>query len=226
MVESGPLDLSDPRPQDYLAIDCEMVGVGSPKIRNALARVSLVDFNGRIILDRFVRPVEPITQYRTRIHGIRPKELRNAPPFLSIKPQVARLVKHKILVGHGIHHDLDVLLLQHPPEMIRDTSTYPPLSTLAGTSKPSLKRLTELLLGLKIQDPIHCSVDDARATMAIYRTQQDEWEKEIRLSRMKGEDPEPSLDRSSSPSDHPPPLSLDPAPSPPSIIKSETQQSA
>jgi RNA exonuclease 4 len=40
---------------------------------------------------------------------------------------VARLIKDKILVGHALKNDLDVLMLSHPRKMIRDTATYRPL---------------------------------------------------------------------------------------------------
>jgi RNA exonuclease 4 len=56
-------------------MDCEMVGVGSRTIRNALARVSIVDYDGNILLDQFVKPVEKVVDYRTEITGIRPEHL-------------------------------------------------------------------------------------------------------------------------------------------------------
>ena len=48
-------------PTSVLAIDCEMVGVGVGGKRDALARVSIVNFAGDVVLDTLVRPTEPIT---------------------------------------------------------------------------------------------------------------------------------------------------------------------
>ena len=73
--------------------------------------------------------------------------------------------------------------MKHPPDLIRDTSTYQPLLTLAKTDRPSLKKLAKLILDLQIQQKSHCSIDDAKATMAIYRTQQEEWEDELLKSK-------------------------------------------
>ena len=56
----------------YIAIDCEMVGVGPGGIRSALARVSIVNFHGHVILDTFVKPIEAVTDYRTSVSGITP----------------------------------------------------------------------------------------------------------------------------------------------------------
>ena len=46
--------------------------------------------------------------------------------------------------------------------------------------KPSLKYLTEKLLGKEIQSGEHNSIIDARATLMIYKTHEEEWEKHIR----------------------------------------------
>jgi RNA exonuclease 4 len=39
---------------------------------------------------------------------------------------VADLIKDKVLVGHALQNDLDVLMLSHPRTMIRDTAKYRP----------------------------------------------------------------------------------------------------
>lgn len=61
----------------YLAIDCEMVGVGPEGVESMLARVSIVNYHGAVILDRFVRPREKVTDYRTWVSGVREEDLRN-----------------------------------------------------------------------------------------------------------------------------------------------------
>lgn len=39
---------------------------------------------------------------------------------------MAELLKGRILVGHALKNDLDVLMLSHPRQMIRDTAKYRP----------------------------------------------------------------------------------------------------
>ncbi len=72
-------DPAKKEPGNYLAIDCEMVGVGDKGSESILARVSIVNFHGATIMDRFVRPQEKVTDYRTWVSGVRPKDLKNAP---------------------------------------------------------------------------------------------------------------------------------------------------
>ena len=54
-----------------------MVGVGPDASESVLARVSIVNYHGAIILDRFVRPREKVTDYRTWVSGVREEDLRN-----------------------------------------------------------------------------------------------------------------------------------------------------
>jgi len=65
----------------YLALDCEMVGVGPMGVESTLARVSIVNYHGVTVLDRFVRPREKVTDYRTWVSGVREEDLRNGELF-------------------------------------------------------------------------------------------------------------------------------------------------
>ena len=60
-----------------VAMDCEMVGVGDDGEDSILARVSLVNNYGQCIYDKFVKPREKVTDYRTFVSGVRPEDLAN-----------------------------------------------------------------------------------------------------------------------------------------------------
>lgn len=59
-----------------VAMDCEMVGVGPEGEESILARCSMVNQFGKCIYDKFVRPTERVTDYRTAVSGIRPDDIR------------------------------------------------------------------------------------------------------------------------------------------------------
>ena len=165
-----------------VALDCEMVGVGGEKT-SALARCSVVNYDGDVLYDVHVKPDKPITDYRTQWSGIRPIDMDNAISFRLARKRVKRLIKKRKLVGHALQFDLKVLKLKHPSDLVRDTSKHIPLRALAGfprNSTPSLKRLTRQLLKLNIQVNEHCSVEDARAAMLLYRKCEVQWEKDIK----------------------------------------------
>ena len=60
-----------------VAIDCEMVGVGYMGHESALARVSIVNYYGETLIDKYVKPRREIVDYRTPYSGITSKHLEN-----------------------------------------------------------------------------------------------------------------------------------------------------
>lgn len=167
-------------PGKFLAMDCEFVGVGPEGLESALARVSIVNFYGHTIYDKFVRPRERVTDWRTWVSGVSPKHMNEAIPFEKAQLEVSKLLDKKILVGHAVFHDLDALFLSHPKSMIRDTTQYLPYRKIAGGRTPSLKKLTQHFLEIDIQGASHSSVEDARATMLLYRLYKNDFEKQLR----------------------------------------------
>ncbi|XP_062192028.1 uncharacterized protein LOC133895609 [Phragmites australis] len=161
-----------------VAVDCEMVGVGAGGGKSALGRVTLVNSFGNVVYDEYVRTVERIVDYRTRISGIRPKHMNKAKEFWIVQREVAELIKGRILAGHALHNDLKVLLLSHPKKDIRDTSEYE-IFRREGKRR-SLKDLAAQVLGAKIQQNEHCPIEDARAAMFIYKKHKKAWEKNMK----------------------------------------------
>ncbi|KAK6544552.1 3'-5' exonuclease [Orbilia ellipsospora] len=162
----------------YIAIDCEMVGVGPPdNEQSALARVSLVNYNGHCVLDTFVKPKERVTDWRTWVSGVSSKDMAKAITLEEAQRKVHEIIDGKILIGHAIHHDLDAMFLSHPKRDIRDTSRHPPFRKIAKQKNPGLKRLAKEVLGVEIQGSAHSSVEDARVTMLLYRKEKKEFEK-------------------------------------------------
>ncbi|EEH22556.1 hypothetical protein PABG_04767 [Paracoccidioides brasiliensis Pb03] len=163
----------------YVAIDCEMVGVGpNPDRDSALGRVSIVNYNGEQVYDSFVRPKETVTDWRTHVSGVSPKHMAEARELEEVQKDVAKILDGCILIGHAIRNDLKALLLSHPNRDIRDTSKHPPYRKLAGGGSPRLKILALELLGLDIQGAAHSSVEDARATMLLFRRDKEAFERE------------------------------------------------
>jgi RNA exonuclease 4 len=175
----------------YVALDCEMVGIGSQGRTSALARVSLVDWNGQVLLDTFVQVPTRVTDFRTHVSGVTPQHLKQAAAMdiNTCRDQVAALLKHKILVGHALHNDLSALMLQHPKEDRRDTATHRPFQRLYGSKsgrkvkwRPrKLRDLVKEHVQLEIQaaGQAHDSVQDAWAAMQLFQTVRSSWEQEL-----------------------------------------------
>lgn len=68
---------TEPKITNILAIDCEYIGTGFGGLDDTLARVSIVNVDGECIYDKYVKPKEAVTDYRTSVSGIRPGHLIN-----------------------------------------------------------------------------------------------------------------------------------------------------
>ena len=182
---------------ETLAIDCEMVGVGEDGTRSVLARVTVVNEHGNVVLDTFVETTEKVTDYRTKVSGVRPRDLKNAPKFADVQKMVSKLIEKKIVVGHGLKNDFKALLLNHPRERTRDTALYHPLTrplrshercvegAPRGRGCRSLKELTKTHLRMTIQEGEHSSAEDARAALFLYAKFKKKWEQSLLVAMRK-----------------------------------------
>lgn len=185
-------NLSEEYKSRYVALDCEMVGIGTDGKKSALARVSMVDWWGKTLLDTFVQVPTHVTDFRTFVSGVKPKDLRSADAMDVVKCRelVSALLKDKILVGHALHNDLSALMLQHPITAIRDTAKYRPFQRL-HKMKWRPRKLRDLVhehcnqKRIQVSGEAHDSVEDAKANMELFQTVHAEWEKELELKAVK-----------------------------------------
>lgn len=163
-----------------VAMDCEMVGVGPKGEDSIVARVSIVNQFGKCVYDKYVKPTEEVTDYRTAVSGIRPENINTGEDFKTVQKEVADILNGRILVGHALRNDLKVLFLDHPQKKIRDTQRYKPFRQRVKNARPSLKLLCERLLNVQVQTSEHCSIQDAQAAMRLYTLEKKKWEAAVK----------------------------------------------
>ncbi|CAG8607384.1 12356_t:CDS:2 [Ambispora gerdemannii] len=169
--------------QNVLAIDCEMVGIGINGRKSALARVSIVDFEGNVVMDTFVKPDQVVTDYRTFVSGVTKESLVDARDFKSVQNEVKDILYGKFVIGHSVFFDFQALKFTHPRRLTRDTSLYEGFINRCPLPHrtPSLKLLAAIILNERIQDGEHDSIEDAKTAMKLYRNVQQEWEEWINV---------------------------------------------
>lgn len=171
----------------YIALDCEMVGVGPEGLLSALARVCIVDWNHNVLYDTHVKVYEPVTDYRTFVSGIRAEDIESdeAVDFDECRATVKQIMKGKILVGHALRNDLNALeIYDHPWYDIRDTAKYEPFMkrvskecTLLRPRKLKDLALTKLKRVIQRDGEEHCPKEDAIAALDLYKKARGKWEK-------------------------------------------------
>ena len=156
--------------RSILAMDCEMCRVEGGEM--ALTRISLVEWDGNVLIDELVKPDKPIIDYLTPYSGITPTKLENVTTSLKdIQNGLLREITPKhILIGHSLNSDLMALKLTHP--FIIDTSILYP-HPRGPPLKSSLKWLAQKYLGREIQKGHgtqgHDSIEDARACLDLVK---------------------------------------------------------
>ncbi|KAG1758329.1 hypothetical protein EDD22DRAFT_981468 [Suillus occidentalis] len=148
-LQTYPVPSSD----KILALSCTNVGVGPGGTTAMLARVSVVDYKGQVILDTYVSPTMQVSDYRTATTA-------DTPAFTQVQQHVADLIKGKVLVGHSLWNDLSVLGIPHPAVATRDVALYQPFRNVFGPPN---------------------QVENARAALDLYRTVSSEWEGAIAI---------------------------------------------
>ncbi|PSK42224.1 hypothetical protein B9Z65_4138 [Elsinoe australis] len=152
-----------------LIMDCEMVSTTVDRF--ALARISLIDWDGTVVFDSLVKPPDPVRDYLTPYSGITKEMLDGATLTLpNIQAKLASLVTPQtILLGHSLDSDFRALKISFP--FVVDTTVLYP-HPKGPPQKSSLKWLTQKYLGREIQGNVskgHDSVEDARAVLDLVR---------------------------------------------------------
>ncbi|XP_069488939.1 apoptosis-enhancing nuclease-like [Ambystoma mexicanum] len=187
-LEKVQLEVSiilDPRPGDVSSSQPQFsIPVMGSNGQEPMCHSSVVNYAGDVIYDKYIMPEMPIFDYRTRWSGITQQDMKEAIPFIIARKEITAILKDKLVIGHALHHDFQVLKYFHPSIQTRDTSKMPLLNRKAGLpvkATVSLKTLALQLLHKRIQvgKEGHSSVEDAFAAMELYRLIEDQWEQDI-----------------------------------------------
>jgi RNA exonuclease 1 len=146
-----------------LALDCEMCYTA---VGLELTRCSVVDAHGDTVYDQLVLPHAPIVDYNTQHSGITAEHMAGVTTHIEdVQADLLELIAEEtILIGHSLENDLIALKMVH--RKVVDTSllyTHP----RGPPYKPALRVLCDRLLGRKIQDGSHDSVQDAVTSMEL-----------------------------------------------------------
>jgi RNA exonuclease 4 len=73
-----------------------MVGVGSGGKKSVLARVTITDWDGLVLLDTHVKVKERITDFRTYVSGVRAKDVKEGVTFEQAQRMILDRIEGKV----------------------------------------------------------------------------------------------------------------------------------
>ncbi|TDL28805.1 hypothetical protein BD410DRAFT_781349 [Rickenella mellea] len=146
-----------------------------------IARISVCDYRGNLIVDTFVRPTQAVVDYRSAVTGLQPHHLWTAPLFADVQKKVATVFRGRILVGHSLWQHLSLIGIRHPALDTRDLSLFLPFRrSLCGYSVVPLRQLVYHLMRRKIGFGYEHPLEEARAALDLFRSYEEHWEDIIR----------------------------------------------
>jgi RNA exonuclease 1 len=166
LIEQGSITAG----RHVVAIDCEMVMTNEKGYE--LARISIINWDGTVLLDELVKPQNPVADYLTPFSGITKAMLDPVTTTLADVQQklLGLLTPKTIIVGHSLESDFNALKITHP--FVVDTSLLYPHNK-GPPLKQSLKWLTQRYLHRDIQkndgNTGHDSIEDARACLDLVK---------------------------------------------------------
>jgi ATP-dependent DNA helicase DinG len=154
--------------QSIVAIDIETTGLSEE--RDAIIEIGAVRFKGRRVEDEWsslINPNRHIPEFISALTGISDVEVRNAPRFQDIAPELEYFVGDVPIVGHNIRFDLGFLQRAglFPYNEVIDTYE------LASVLMPTASRYGLGALGKQLGillPATHRALDDAKVTVAVF----------------------------------------------------------
>lgn len=137
-----------------VAIDCEMMICKNGK---QLGRITILDNNGSVIYDTYIRPQSEVVDYLEKYSGLNSINTGNGVDMSQMHRDILEIVgTTTFLVGHGLENDLEAMNFY--TEKLIDTSY---LFLSSEGYKIKLSQLSKKLFGSVIQEKSHSSKEDA-----------------------------------------------------------------
>lgn len=179
-----------------VALDCEMVYT---EFGNRLARVSVVDFEGKCIYERLVQPKAKVLDYLTEFSGLDEAAMERATVTLEDVQQDLRALisADTVVVGHSLESDLNQLKLFH--DQVVDTALLYPHKR-GPPLKRALKTLANEVLNRIIQTGDeegggHDSLEDAVSSLELFKAKLFDYLAKLKVDKVENVDKVEKVDK-------------------------------
>jgi len=148
-----------------VCIDCEMIETSNG---DEVARLSIVDDEGNLLLNEYFSPMGEVKDLRTQFSGIKSEDISNAKLTAadSYKCLQRFASKQTIIAGHSLENDLRALKVIH--SRCIDTALMFN-SEFISHKKPSLTHLVGKYMKTQFRSNGHDSIEDAAAVAGLIK---------------------------------------------------------
>lgn len=140
--------------------------------------VTILDYEGREVMNTLCCPREKIRNYETRCHGLTEKDLIGKPDSDEVIKKIQQLVRNKILIGSDLNMEIKSLRITTDHLAgIRDLANAEVIRDKLKSNHQFMKLsdMANKITGKTIQQGIHTSFEDTNAVRNIYLAMEKEW---------------------------------------------------
>ena len=91
---------------DPIFLDTETTGLDKYA---EICEIAILDATGHILMDTLIRPLTPISQEASAVHGITDTMVANAPAFAEILPRLQKTVSNRTVLIYNLNYDWRLL---------------------------------------------------------------------------------------------------------------------
>ena len=175
-IEEGNLEELNVAPEKIVVLDCETTGLD--KDRDEILQISLIDGNGEVLLDTYLKPKNATSWPGAQaVHGITPDIVADAPDFSQYKKQVEQIIRGAdLLIGYNLSFDLGFVraagvTTRRETKQFDVMKEYAPVHGEWASWKGEWKwaKLTECAAHYGFSFAAHNSLEDAKVTLKCFR---------------------------------------------------------
>lgn len=159
----------------FVCIDCETTGLDPQQDR--IIEVAGVVFTMNEVLDRFESLVDPecvIPESSIAIHNITPDMVAGKPLIASLVPKLIEFIGNRMIVGHGVGFDIEVIALAGEragiPSTLRQNLTLDTLRLARLYGESPINSLEQLRKHFNIEfEGAHRAMNDVVVNMEVFK---------------------------------------------------------
>lgn len=164
----------------YISIDTETTGLND---KAEIVQLAAVDWNLKPLFYKLLKPMDPIPEVASNIHGIMNRDVEYEQPISYYwEYQLSKIFRDKILIGYNVMYDIRMIMQSLARYGLSNTRTLCPIAIIdvmqmykISTFDHKFHKLTEacetqrIMMPESVTSKAHDALYDATATMLLFQ---------------------------------------------------------